>query len=1047
MAKKGDIPDWLDEDDLFADDDDPPKDEVKSPPVLKRGGGAAGADDAPAARMEPEPDGEPAAKKPSLMARLAIQSKRPGDQEITKSPLVMSLGGGALVLAVVAGAVWFIIGRDTVTRERMAIEAALSEQRYNEAIKSLDAFLGRHPRDKYTAEATVLRARARVDQATTGSAPNWKQGMVAMDQFIEECRDLDLWQDQYPLLLKYAEAISIGALESAERSKNRELMDVSEQAELLVDRFAGPDEPPTAIHQKIKLAREKTETSIRKYEATQATYKEIEQLLARGRPIEALTSRRRLLDRYSDLKSDRKLADLLEKTLVTEQKLVQIEDRNDNPESVASTQDRPLPVPEPVSLTLHTRARTDETSEGRTVFAVSQGCCYGIDTVTGDPVWRRAIGPDSPFFPVSVETTVPGLLLFDTRWQELVLLNRLTGKLLWRQPVAEPVSGEPLIHADQIYLPTLGNHLYKIELQTGLLKARVTFSQPVYSPPVLARDGEHLVVAGNEAVTYTIVARELQCVRVSFTGQSPGTISVPLLAMGDLVLMIENDQASASLLRVLDASSPAKNLPELQTLRVSSHVRDRAVLRGNQLFVPAEGEQFNVFTVSDEPNKTPLSAVARPPGTSSYQGQVHLLAGPDGRLWSASDTLRQYQLSQDALLENQKKKISIAAAGQPLQNVGRTLYVGRQLLESHALSFAQVDGEEMTSEWRTVLGAGLLAALPVSADSLLCLTRSGQAFQLGAADLTSGGFRMRVAGELELPEGLADPLRACELPGGQVAVVCGGEKARLWIVNQAGKAGQEFPLEAGSVADPVPLAGGAVVALPDRLRVLGSRGGSVEDYLGTVDAKDRVQWSSLLPVDENHIIVVDVQGKVTRLQFRTTPSSHLQPVSSLELGQPVDVQPVVSGGSLILADASGRVQILNTTDFERASEAQLPAPAVGHLGLAGNRLLVETAQGRLVCLALDQELKSLWSMDLAGDHLSGQPLLEGDTLLLATMNGSVVAVQADSGDVLRNVQLDQSLERGPLRFGQHVLVSSIDGSLYRVESVLAGKPVAEVAAP
>lgn len=1040
MAKKG--PDWLDEDDLFDEDggdifeeDDASKRSRDDSRKGKNGRDKGEEPQKKTARGEGnDADADDGEQKLSLAARLTARKKRPGEEEVLKSPFVLALAGGAAVLIVSAGAFWFIIGRNTVDKQMTAVDEAIAEQRYNQAVSMLDEFLLNHGRDSYTEPATLKLAKVRIDKEIGGSAPDWGKGLEALNLYIDDCRDFASYGEQYPMLAETASKIALGALGTAEKTFNRKLLDVSEEAEPKIDQFSDPDNPPVEIHDQIKLAREKAIDSIRKHETTQATYKEIARYLEAKRPIDALKSRRRLIDRYPELVKDSKLAKLLEDTLETERGLVKSEEI-DRP---ALTEDRELPVAEPLTLALHTRARTEESSEGRTVFAVAQGCCVAVDTVTGDPVWRRAIGLDSPFFPISVETTVPGLVLFDTVYQELVLVNRLTGDFVWRQALGEAVSGSILAHDGQLYVPTLGNHLYKIDLQSGLATTRLTFSQPVYAPPVLTRDGQHLIVAGDEAVSYTLTTRPLECRRVSFTKQKPQSINAPMLAMGDLVLMAENDQASSAVLRVLDASDPLKGLPEVASVRLGSHVRDTPVLRGNRLYVPAEGEQFNVFTVSDEPDKEPLSAVAKPPAQSEYEGAVHLRAGADDLFWSASDYLRQYQLTQDALLEDQKKRIFIGASAQPIQSIGRNLFIGRRQLESDAVSFAQVDGEEMASEWRTVLGGGVLAISPSRPDTAVCVTRSGDLFQIGDSSIDAGGFLFRAEGTLTLPEGLADPLRATLLPDNQVAIVCGSDKPRLWIVNQAGKVGQEYPLSASPIAAPVPIAGGVAVPLPTKLSVFGTKAARVEDFLGTVDKTDAVSWTYLLSQDENHIFTVDPNGKIARLQYRTSPSAHLQQVDSVDIGQPVDVKPIVTGGHLYVADAGGKVQMIDLVGFERLAEAKLDAPAVGVLGLAGNLLLVETSDGQLQCLKTDDKLSKAWSIDLKGDHLTGTPLIENDQIIIATMGGKVLTLNSESGESSQTLQLDQHLEHGPVRIAGRVVVTSIDGSFYRIDSILGG---------
>ncbi len=1048
MAKKDDMPDWLDEEDLFDDDEGDVFEEEagsKKQPVLKRGGGTVD-DKKPADDDDDDSDaGEEKKKEPSALARMAMKhQKRPGEQEAVKSPLVLTLGAAALALAVAAGAYWFIIGRKATEQELAAIDSAIAEQRYAQAIASLDDFLLRHGRDRYTLPATVKRAKARIDKEIAGSAPAWDKGLEGLNLYIEDVRDFEEYKDEYPALAEYSEKIALGALESAAKLKREELLTVSDEADLMIDRFSDPENPPVELHEQIKREREKAVAAITKHKATQNTYAEIEKFLERKQPLEALKSRRRLLDRYSDLATDRKLNQLRDKTLETERGLVAREDLKQE----ASREDRPLPVPAPLSLTLHTRARTDEESAGRTVFTVAQGCVYGIDTVTGDPVWRRSLGPDTPFFPVEVDTVIPGLLCFDTTWRELVLINRLTGELAWRQTLDESVSGEPLIHNGQIYLPTLGNHLYKIELESGTATSQLTFSQPVYAPPALTRDQEYLVIAGDEAVCYSVNTRDMECAQVSFIGQRPGAIDVPLLSMGELVLMVENDRTNSAQLRVLDASAAGEGIRERAAVRVDRLVRDRPVLRGNQLFVPAEGEQFNVFTVSDDPEKEPLSPIAKPPKLSDYSGPVHLLPGADGMVWSASDFLRQFQLNQDSLLENQQNRVPEDPAlqdvkkdfaAQPIQKIGRSLYVGWLQLESDSVSLIQYDGESLTPQWRTVLGSGLLQIMPTGTDSAVCLTKSGEIFQITEKELEAGGFLYQPNADLELPLEMIEPLHAGVLPNQQMAVSMGGQNAKLFIVNQAGKVGQEFPMEAGAVLNPVPVAGGAVVPLAAKLRVAGVQGSLVEDYLGTIEQADSVQWVALLPIDENHVLIVDREGRVSRLQYRTSPSAHLQQIDTIELGEPIDVNPAVSGGRVVLADASGNIRALNAAGFESIAETKLDSPAVGQLTIAGDLALVEDAKGTLHCLDLTQNLQAAWTAPLNGDHLSGTPLLQNGKLIAATMNGTVRIFDAASGEAIRTAQLDQPLEHGPIQIGKFLIVASIDGSIYRIDDLLGGE--------
>ncbi len=1054
---KGEKPDWLDDDDLIPDGDDDVLDaddvieEASPAPMLKRGGGSSKREEpilervssgGAAARGQDEPkrggeggdkSGKAAKSERELRRAHAV---RPGEQEITRSPLVLGLGVVALLLALLSLTYWFMIGRSTLERELIAIDEQVNAGQYAGAIQALETFIRNHPSGKTTNEAKIKLGKVRIDKEVKGAAPDWKIALAAFNQFVQDAREVPEFANENENLSVYAQQITLGALEAAAKQKSEELVTIGDEATVLVDRYNSSDKPPVELKKKIKLAREAATAAILKNSTIKATFAEIERFLKENRTIDALASRRRLIDRYPDQEKDRKLSQFQEQILDGERKSV----KSDETHRPAERADRPAVLPKPLLLTLHTRVRTDEASEGRTVWGVAQGCVYGVDTITGDPVWRRAIGLDSPFFPQVVDGAIPGLVVFDSHFSEVQLINRLTGELAWRQPLEDVPTGAPLIHENQIYVGTSGNNLYRIDAQTGEIGSKLTFSQPVYSPPALLRDGAHLVLAGNQAVTYTLTLKPLSCVRVSFTGQRPDSIRTPLMPMGATVLMIENDQVGSATMRVFDTTKSEAALAQVGSEKLSAHVVDKPLLRGNQLIVAAERELLSIYTVSDDPEMPKMLPLAKPPAQIEYTGPVYLHAGPDGRLWSISDNVKQFQLSTESLGEDAKKRIYIAAAAQPLQTIGRTLFVGRKQLESDAVSVIQVDGEDMISSWRTVLGAGPLELVSTGPETALCVTAAGDVFQVNSADVESGGFRFRAEASLKLADGLDVPLQSTPVGGGKVAVVCGGKEPKLWIINQIGKIELELPLDEAPVAAPVPLAGGVVVPLTTKLRVLAVPGTPrVDDYLATVGDQAKASWTSIVPLDATHIAIVDGEGKISRLEYRTSPKPHLQQLDSVALGQPVDVPPVLDKGRLIVTDASGRLQVLSATNFERVAEAKLDQPAVGELASTGTQVLVTTSAGVLESYDLGPSLKKLWSRPLANDLLSGYAVVENGAVVLGTMNGSVMSLKPDTGENIKVVKLDQPIEIGPVRLGKFTVVMTIDGALFHVESAL-GSP-------
>jgi hypothetical protein len=57
-------------------------------------------------------------------------------------------------------------------------------------------------------------------------------------------------------------------------------------------------------------------------------------------------------------------------------------------------------------------------------------------------------------------------------------------------------------------------------------------------------------------------------------------------------------------------------------------------------------------------------------------------------------------------------------------------------------------------------------------------------------------------------------------------------------------------------------------------------------------------------------------------------------------------------------------------------------------------------------------------------------------VVVALTNGNVLSLAAADGAVQGRVPLAQRLSAGPVRVGKRLVVTSIDGTLYPVESVL-----------
>ena len=82
-------------------------------------------------------------------------------------------------------------------------------------------------------------------------------------------------------------------------------------------------------------------------------------------------------------------------------------------------------------------------------------------------------------------------------------------------------------------------------------------------------------------------------------------------------------------------------------------------------------------------------------------------------------------------------------------------------------------------------------------------------------------------------------------------------------------------------------------------------------------------------------------------------------------------------------------------------------------------------------------LKVLWTVDTGGHSVAGTPLVVDGRMLVAFDNGRVAVINPADGKAGRTLELGQPIALGPRTFGKKILVTSVDGTLYRVESLLA----------
>ncbi len=986
-------------------------------PLLPRGRGAAEAYAGSA--------GKPAHELPTGRVR-------PGEQEPFKSPLVLTLGGGGVVLLLIAGTLWFLMGREVSTNMYSQAEKDLAAGKYTQAIEQFENFIKTYPRSSNVLPARINSAKARVQKELTGGAPAWNLAWERLEELVKEFRSSESYDELLPAIRGFSEEVAIGAAKTAEQLRDESLLPISASATQLLERSADPETPLGPALTRIQSATAKAETAIAKQKTRDAAVTRMQGALTAKQPIDALAERETLLRKFPDYRRDRGVEDVLQQALKLELSTVVVSevDRPAQKEAAATAALSVLPV-------LHARSRTSDASLGRLVWVLAQDSCYAVDTMTGEPTWRRVIGFDPPFSPVDTRGEVPGWLMYDRRTGELVHCRIDNGTTLWRQSLGGEPSGSPLIDEGQVYVVTKNREMLRIDLEMGTVSALLTFSQGITGPPVLDATRQFLFVTGNRGLIYALRKRPLECAAVTFTDHGAGAVPAPLTSLGRLLLLADNDQASSSRLRLWDAADPSQPLPPEGESRVSGQVYDAPVLRGPHLVVPLQGERLTAFVVNDEAGRSEFKEVGTYRVQDGYTGPMHVVLGPDQQFWLSSTAFRRFEIAADSVRLD-PNFVAVGLTAQPLQSVGETFFVGRRARYAEGVQFTNIDRNSLTGTWRTVLGARPKAALLGAGGNVVLITESGIVFNIGASRLAQGGIEQGAATDLDWPAALHDPPLIARRTDGGAVVATGGSTPRVWFVESTGRVAPPADLAAPLECPPLDLAPGLVLPTAGRLSLRHTQGSQkFEDWRAPVEAEQPSRWAHLLRTGEDEFLAINADGRCHRLQVRMGDIPHLAEVAAIDGHPPAVVPPVTLGESIVMVDVDHRVRRLNQRTLEPAAEWAGGGPILG-LTTVEQQLLVWDAD---TLRMLDGEtLAEVWALPLNGRLPVGQPVLRGARLWWGCEQGEVLSIERSSGRESPQAALPQALSLGVIAIGDALWGVACDATLYRLPDPQEGQP-------
>jgi len=438
------------------------------------------------------------------------------------------------------------------------------------------------------------------------------------------------------------------------------------------------------------------------------------------------------------------------------------------------------------------------------------------------------------------------------------------------------------------------------------------------------------------------------------------------------------------------------------------------------------------FEIASPDPGPPLSEVASKPA-ETIDPYIRYPLLKDARLYVAGRAFTRYDIqAAQGKLEARWNWDETDTFLAPPRIIGEVAFHVRRKGQAPNVLVSAVNTSDGVKIWETTLTAPVAGVTaPDAAGNFTLLNSAGSLFDVAAGQLSGRSGLKAVDSTSDLSGSFSSGARAFALEGGRLALVGGSGEARARI---AGKNPADrlrwlaLPDPLGST--PISFAGGLLV--PGRLGqvfVIDPEDGRnlVDPFQPQLKAGVEYVWSVPVKLGENEALLADGRDKLYRLGVSPQTTPHLVKLAEAPLAGPVTSPVVVLGETAYAVDGTDDLRSFVLPDLSAGPTWTLEGGVAWGPVVSDGKVLVATRGGELLCL--DDARKEIWRVPLPYGLLAGAPLSDDGGYLLATQNGVVYRIAAESGAELAKIEIGEPLAAGPVALGQRLLLTGHDGTL------------------
>ena len=987
------------------------------------------------------------------------------------SPLLLVGGGILLLLVFMLIGLVFVLGRQTGNEALRLANADYDNGSYSQAIHKYNQYLEKFGSHHGVSLARVNRGLAQLRQVTLKGTSDWPAAFQVAKGVLEK---ISLEKEEFPraqgdvsgVLLTIARGLAAQARENPDPA----LVEKTRETLALMRKYVPPSPLPVREMSEIEASLALTEREIaRDYRLAEAIA-EMKQQVGQGNTQQAYAIRKALLKDYPLLADDEQLGPTLIEISRAQQQAVETVQK----EQPAKKDQPATPLLATVAVARRVGAGSAPDAAGRVVFALAGGAAYGLDAESGRVLWRRFVGFDAngrrPSFPPTPTRPEPGsdVLLLDAVGNELLRVEADSGRVRWRHAIGEPLDAHPVIAGGQILVATRSGKLVKIDAAEGSSSGYIQLPQALRVAPAVDLRRLLIFQVADHSNLFVLALADGQCKQVVHLGHELGTITAPPVVVGRFLLVVVNDRAQDSALRVLsiEEGEQGPSLKPVQRIRLKGHVDAPLAVdvRRGRVLAATDLGSANLFEVSGTDATRPVR-VAAETAAADVTGLICFPVMQTDHVWIAGYELTKYyiELSRRRLVPKRIGSQS-GAAQQPPVTIGQTIFHVRRgpavppaagdavppaagdavppaaVDAVPGVLVSAVDMDEGRPLWETHLAVPL-ATEPIvdpAGKEITAVTSMGGVYRLDAAALKGQSV-------LDEPE-VAPEANRIGQPVGRVIPFGGGllvittpenpDEVAVFDPTQQEKQLRRLKLPGTLACPPIAFAGGLLAPCQvGQVFLIDLRSGAkrAEPFQPRLQSGVQLSWRLPAAAGERAAVLADGHTGLYRLEIEDQPKPNLLARNHRELSKPI-VSPVAVVSDVAYAvDAAGVLNVFKLPELTPAKhqELLLSGRCVWGPRRVGEHVMLWTDDEKLLCLNGNGEL--LWQIKLPYGPPAGTPLSTGGHYILAAVGGVVWRVDARSGEELGKIETGRPLGTGPVLLGKQLLLGGRDGSLYQIE--------------